>query len=67
MANPVQLRIRGSEDVREKFKQVEGKVDPDTYGDLVVSMCEFILENESEFKRYATRESKESAKSDERR
>jgi hypothetical protein len=55
MSNPVKIRIRGTETVREKWMEVKGKYDL-THGELALEMAKFVLSREREFRRHLSGE-----------
>lgn len=50
MSNPIQIRIRGTEEVREKWKHAQAVFDV-TYATLAIEMCKFVLDRRDEFER----------------
>ena len=58
MSNPVQVRIRGVDRVREKWMEAKGKFDL-THGELAVEMATFVLSREQEFSRHLQSEGRQ--------
>ena len=50
MSNPIQVRIRGTEEVREWWLKAKGEFDV-TYARLAVELCKFALSRKEEFRR----------------
>jgi len=50
MSNPIQIRIRGTEEVRDWWKKAQGEFDV-TYAQLAIELCKFALSRQDEFER----------------
>lgn len=55
MSKPIQLRIRGTDTVRSKFRQACAKFDLE-YGEMALNAAKFVMENEEQFRRFVYEE-----------
>jgi len=59
MSNPVKVRIRGTDDMREWWMKAKGTFDL-THGELALEGAKFLLENKREFRRHLQSDERES-------
>lgn len=57
VSNPIQIRIRGTQRVRDIWTDAQGKFDM-TYAELAINLCRFAMENPDQFKRFSQGESR---------
>lgn len=63
MSNPIQIRIRGDDSVREWWLKTKAEFDM-TYGRLAVELCKFALSRKEEFRRQLGSEERSHASED---
>lgn len=59
MSNPVQLRIRGPDEVRDVWMATKGTFDM-THGEFALEAAKFISEREQEFQRHLQSDERDS-------
>lgn len=56
MSNPVQIRVRGTDEVKRQFEHANAEFQMlNTQAELIIALSQYAMENDEDFRRYVRR------------